>query len=338
MLIGIAYDLKSDFAHLAKADSKAPDDLLEEFDSLATIEGIEGALTGAGHRVVRLGGGKQLVRALLERPVDLVFNIAEGFGSRSREAHVPALCEMLGVPYTHSDPLTCATTLDKGVAKRLVQAAGIPTAGFAVIEDLRDIETLALEFPLFAKPLCEGSSMGIRDQKARCDDRAALAERVGSILAAYGQPALVEEFLPGVEATVGILGTGKTARILGTMEVVPLREAPADFVYSIDVKRDVNFAERIEYVVPPRQPPALIALMEEVALSAYRVLGCRDVGRVDLRVARDGTPKFLEVNPLPGLKPGWSDLAILAGKAGMEYEQLILAIVAGASQRLGLRA
>jgi len=285
---------------------------------------------------VRLGGGRALLRELLERPVDLVFNIAEGFGSRSREAHVPAVCELLGIPSTHSDPLTCAVTLDKAVAKRLVASAGIPTAPFAVLDDARDVETLSLAFPLFAKPLSEGSSMGIRDQKARCDDRAALAERVRRIVSDYGQPALVEEFLPGVEATVGILGTGKSARVLGTMEVVPLREARADFVYSLDVKRDEHFHERIEYVVPPRQPASLVARMEEIALGAYRALGCRDVGRVDLRVGRDGEPKFLEVNPLPGLKPGWSDLAILADKAGLGYDALIVAIVDGATARLGL--
>ncbi len=335
MLIGIAYDLRSEFAAAAAARPQAPDDLLEEFDSLATVEGIERALESGGHRVVRLGGGKALVRELLERPVDLVFNIAEGFGSRSREAHVPALCEMLGVPYTHSDPLTCATTLDKAVAKRLVAAVGVPTAAFEVIDDPRQVETCALTFPLFAKPLSEGSSMGIRDG-TRCDDRHALEQRVRKILADYAQPALVEEFLPGVEATVGILGTGKTARVLGTMEIVPLCAAREDFVYSLDVKRDVNFAERLEYVVPPRQPKALIARMEEVALLAYRALDCRDVGRVDLRVGRDGEPKFLEINPLPGLKPGWSDLAILTEKAGLPYDRLILAIVEGAVQRLGL--
>ena len=335
MLIGIAFDLKSDYAALAAQRAGAPDDLLEEFDSLATVEGIEAALVGAGHRVLRLGGGRTLLRNLLDTPVDLVFNIAEGFGTRSREAHVPAVCEMLGVAYTHSDPLTCATTLDKAVAKRLVAACKIPTAAFEVIDDVRALETLALPFPLFAKPLFEGSSMGIRD-RARCDDRAALAARVARILADYGQPALVEEFLPGAEVTIGILGTGPTARVLGSMEVVPLRELREDFVYSIDLKRDLNFHERIEYCVPPRQSRELVARMEDVALAAYRALGCRDVARVDLRVARDGSPKFMEVNPLPGIKPGWSDMAVLANKVGMTYERLILSIVEAATERLGL--
>ncbi len=335
MLIGIAYDLKAEFAALAAARPNAPDDLLEEFDSPVTVEGLEAALLSGGHRVLRLGGGRALVRELLDCPVDLVFNIAEGFGSRSREAHVPAVCEMLGIAYTHSDPLTCAATLDKAVTKHLVAAAGIPTAPFAVIDDARQVETCALEFPLFAKPLFEGSSIGIRDG-ARCDNRADLDRRVRKILGDYNQPALVEEFLPGAEVTVGILGTGSSARILGAMEVVPLTESREDFVYSLDLKRDVNFHERIEYVVPPRLSPALVARIEEISLAAYRALSCRDVGRVDLRLGRDGEPKFMEINPLPGLKPGWSDMAVLAGKAGMKYDRMILEIVESAALRLGL--
>jgi D-alanine-D-alanine ligase len=334
MRIGLAYDLKADYVEVAARQGGA-DDLLEEFDSPATVEGIEQALLSGGHTVVRLGGGKRLLRALLDDPVDLVFNLAEGFGTRSREAHVPAVCEMLGIAYTHSDPLTCAATLDKSVAKSIVAAAGIPTAPFQVLSLALEAETCKLEFPLFAKPLWEGSSMGIRD-RSRCDDRAALHARVAAIVERYRQPALVEEFLPGVEVTVGILGTAEGARVLGTMELVPLGLPREDFVYSLDVKRDLNYHERLEYVLPPRQPAALVARMEQVALASYRALGCRDVGRVDLRVGRDGEPKFLEVNPLPGLKPGWSDLAILAGKAGLAYEGLILAIVDGARGRLGL--
>jgi D-alanine-D-alanine ligase len=335
VLIGIAFDLKADYEALLAQRAGAPDDLLEEFDSLATVDGLEAALRSGGHSVLRLGGGKALVRALLEEPVDLVFNIAEGFGSRSREAHVPALCEMLGIAYTHSDPLTCAVTLDKANAKRLASACGVPTAAFAVVRDLRELDALELPFPLFAKPMFEGSSIGIRDG-ARCDDRASLVSRVSRILADYAQPALVEEFLPGVEVTVGILGSGADARILGCMEIVPLKEDREHFVYSLDLKRDVNFHERIEYCVPPRQPRELVERMEQIALDAYRALGCRDVGRVDLRVGADGQPKFLEVNPLPGLKPGWSDMAVLATKAGLPYERLILSIVEAAVERLGL--
>lgn len=331
--IGLAFDLKAD--HVAHAPAGAPDDLFEEFDSLTTIEGLEAALRAGGHRVRRLGGGRAFIEALLAQPVDLVFNLAEGFGSRSREAHVPAVCEMLRVPVTHSDPLTCATTLDKSVAKVLVAAAGVPTARGALLTRVEQVETLDLAFPVFVKPNGEGSSMGIVD-RARCEDRASLAERVAQLVADYAQPALVEEYLPGVEATVGILGNGDGARVLGTMEVVPLREPRDRFVYSLEVKRDVHFAARMEYVVPPRQPRALVDRMEQIALSAYRALGCRDVGRVDLRVGADGEPRFLELNPLPGLKPGWSDLAVLADKAGTSYQELVLSIVDEARARYRL--
>src|SRR5262245_49081279 len=161
MNIGIAFDLKTDFA----AASAGPDDALEEYDSPATVDAIERVLASRGHRVMKLGGGRRFIAAVLETPPDLVFNIAEGRGSRSREAHVPAVCEMLGIAYTHSDPLTMALSLDKAIAKRIVASAGVPTPRFAVVESAGDVESselAGLAYPLFAKPLFEGSSMGIR--------------------------------------------------------------------------------------------------------------------------------------------------------------------------------
>ncbi len=202
MHIGIAFDLKADFlAESAQAREGAPDDLFEEYDSDATVAAIERVLAARGHRVTRLGGGRRFLENLLRERVDLVFNIAEGRGSRSREAHVPAACEMLGVPCTHSDPLTMAVTLDKAMAKRVVASAGVPTPGFLVVERLRDLERIAFPFPLFAKPLFEGSSMGIR-RRSRIASRAELEERVGALLGDYGEPVLVEEFCAGAEFTV----------------------------------------------------------------------------------------------------------------------------------------
>ena len=151
MHIGIAYDLKTDF----QAAASGPDDALEEYDSPATVDGIERALRARGHTVTKLGGGRKFLAAVLEAPPELVFNISEGHGSRSREAHVPAVCEMLKIPHTHSDPLTMSLALDKAMAKRLVAIAGVPTPRFAVIESARDLASLSLEFPLFAKPLFE---------------------------------------------------------------------------------------------------------------------------------------------------------------------------------------
>ena len=334
MDIGLAFDLKSDFA--APASAGAPDDLLEEYDSPATVDAVESALRARGHEVRRLGGGRRFLVAALEAPPDLVFNFAEGRGTRSREAHVPAACEMLGIPYTHSDPLTMAVSLDKAVAKRLVASAGVPTPRFAVVADAREVERVDLAWPLFAKPACEGSSIGIR-HGARLEDRAALRERVGRLLADYAEPVLVEEYCPGVEYTVAVLGTGASARVEGVMEIAPKQVAAADFVYSLERKRSLSWAQEIDYRVPPRRAADEVAAVESVALGAYRALGCRDVARVDVRCGRDGAPMFVEANPLPGIAPGWSDLALLWERLGRGYDDLVGAILDEARARLGLR-
>ncbi|MCY2958879.1 MAG: D-alanine--D-alanine ligase [Planctomycetota bacterium] len=331
MRIGIAYDLKTDF----QAQASGPDDALEEYDSPTTVEGIELALRSRGHTVTRLGGGRRFLAAVLESPPELVFNIAEGHGSRSREAHVPAVCEMLRIPHTHSDPLTMAVALDKAMAKRVVAIAGVPTPRFAVIESARELASLSLEFPLFAKPLFEGSSMGIR-KNSRIANAGELDQRVGTLLEHYHEPVLVEEFCDGPEFTVAVLGTGPTARVVAPMEIVPKKIAVADFVYSLDLKRGANWREELEYVAPPRRDATFLRAIEKVALDAHRALGCRDISRVDVRVGRDGAPKFIEANPLPGIAPGWSDLALLWEGLGRTYEDLVNSIVDEARERLRL--
>jgi D-alanine-D-alanine ligase len=324
--IGIAYDLRSDF-RVAEGD---PEDRLEEYDSEATVEAIAAALAANGHRPRPMGGGRRFLEEALRRPPDLVFNIAEGRGARSREAQVPAACEMLGIRCTHSDPLTLALTLDKAMAKKVVVADGVPTPRFALVEAPDDPALARLAFPVIAKPNAEGSSMGIR-RGSRVEAPADLRTLVAGLLRDYREPVLVEEFCPGAEFTVGILGTGPSASILGVMEVAPRRGRPEEFVYSLEVKR--NYLEEVEYFVPPRSAPALIARVRATALAAHRSLGCRDVARVDLRVGSDGEPKFLEVNPLPGLDPRSGDLPILAGRVGMPYEALIGRIVESALAR-----
>jgi len=329
MHIGIAYDLKTDF----QAAASGPDDALEEYDSPATVDGIERALRARGHTVTKLGGGRKFLAAVLEAPPELVFNISEGHGSRSREAHVPAVCEMLKIPHTHSDPLTMSLALDKAMAKRLVAIAGVPTPRFAVIESARDLGSLSLEFPLFAKPLFEGSSMGIR-KNSRIANAGELDERVGTLLEHYHEPVLVEEFCSGPEFTVAVLGTGATARVVAPMEIVPRKVAVADFVYSLEMKRSTNWREEMEYVVPPRRDAAFVRSIESIATSAHRALGCRDISRIDVRVGRDGSPKFIEANPLPGIAPGWSDMALLWEGLGRSYEDLVNSIVDEARARL----
>ena len=285
---------------------------------------------------MKLGGGRKFLEQALAasrppRTIDLVFNIAEGRNSRCREAHVPAACEMLGIPYTHSDPLTLALSLDKPLANRVAASHGIPTAPHVCVEQLGDLDALPLPpFPLIAKPAREGSSMGIR-RHSRCENRGELQDHVASLLEQYAGPVIVERFLPGIEATVGIVGTGAEAQVLGVMEIAPRKIATENFIYSLEVKRD--YLREVEYHVPPRLPAAVYNAIARTALGAYRAIGCRDVGRVDVRLDAEGVPCFIEVNPLPGLNPVSSDLPILAGRLGISYETLIATIVEKAIAR-----
>lgn len=326
MKIGIAFDLRTDF----EAPAGAPDDLLEEYDSEATIDAIAAALGASGHEPVKLGGGRGFLERLLASPPDLVFNIAEGRGTRSREAHVPSACEMLGIPFTHADPLTCALTLDKGLAKHVVSSAGVPTPAFRVVESLEDLDSHGLRFPLIVKPAWEGSSVGVR-RSSRVTDEDSLRREVQRVLGDYRQPTLVEQFCPGLEMTVGVLGTGSSARAIGAMAILPRTSRVDEFVYSLEVKRD--WEREVEYQVPPPIAPEAAARVLEVAVAAHRALGCRDVSRVDIRLDAEGLPQFIEVNPLPGLNPRTGDLCILASRSGLPYERLIASIVESAVDR-----
>lgn len=336
LTVGIAYDLRTEYERAAQhlaGEADLPEDAFEEYDSEATVLAIERALESWGYATRRLGSGRAFLTRILQDAGDLVFNIAEGYGTRSREAHVPSALEMLGVAYTHSDPLTLALSLDKAMAKRIAASAGVPTPRFAVVEHLSDVGAIDLEYPVIAKPLYEGSSMGVR-RHSRCTNEAELQALLQQLLKDYREPVLVEEFCSGPEFTVGVLGAGARAYILGSMEIVPKNGEIEDFVYSLEVKR--NFENEVSYVVPPDRPREQIQSIEAVALAAYRALGCRDVGRVDVRIGADGEPKFLEVNPLPGLNPVTSDIGFIARGVGMSYRELIGRIAASARERQGL--
>jgi D-alanine-D-alanine ligase len=242
------------------------------------------------------------------------------------------LLEAFGVPYTFSDPLVCALTLHKGMCKHVARAAGIATPDFAVVATAAEAEAVDLPLPLFVKPVAEGTSKGI-DVTSVVNDKAALVARCADLLARFDQPVLVERFLPGREFTVGMLGTGADARALGTLEVV-LRDSADSRVYSY--RNKAQWQQLVDYRILGQG--ALCVAVESLALAAWRCLGCRDAGRVDVRLDAAGEPALIEVNPLAGLTPGHSDLPILADLLGMEYRELIHAILACALQRLGLRS
>lgn len=313
MNIGISYDLRADY--LAQGFSLEE---TAELDKEETITALETVLQNLGHRTVRIGSAHQLIARLAagER-WDLVFNIAEGMFGSAREAQVPAILDLYRIPYTFSDPLVLALCLHKGLTKHVIRDLKIPTPDFAVVKSAADIPGIALPFPLFAKPVAEGTSKGI-DACSKIEDRARLEQTCLNLLEKFRQPVLVETFLPGREFTVGILGTGSQARVIGTMEI-SLQSADDDAAYSYHTK--ANYQELVHY--HPVTNEALLALCRSVALQAWQGLGCRDAGRVDLRMDAAGIPNFIEVNPLAGLNPVHSDLPILSRFCGLDYQDLI---------------
>jgi D-alanine-D-alanine ligase len=325
--IGLTYDLRSEYLTQGYSELETA-----EFDREDTVAAIEEALRSLGHVTERIGHAKQLVVALAAgRRWDLVFNIAEGLHGIGREAQVPALLDIYQIPYTFSDPLVMSLTLHKGMTKRIIRDAGIPTSDFVVAECQEDAAAVAFPPPFFVKPVAEGTGKGITPASI-VRDRTGLPSACGQLINAFRQPVLIEPYLPGREFTVGIIGTGNRAMALGTIEV-HLRESAETGVYSYANK--AQYVERVSYeLIRPGDDP-VVAEAERVALAAWRVLGCRDAGRIDLRCNSTGRPLFMEVNPLAGIHPVHSDLPIICNHLGMPYPELIERIVASAALRIG---
>lgn len=323
MNIGMTYDLRADYLAAGYGEEETA-----EFDRPDTIDAIEGALQALGHRTDRIGNLDSLVKSLAAgRRWDLVFNIAEGLYGFGREAVVPALLDAYRIPYTFSDPLMMSVTLHKATTKRLVRDLGIATPDFALVRSVEEIAGVNLPYPLFAKPVAEGTGKGVTPVS-----KIAAADQLESVcrdlLATYRQPVLVETFLPGREFTVGIVGNGAEARSIGVVEVVLLENSDPD-VYSY---RNKEICEEVVEYRAVNDPEAQEAV--RVALQVWHGLDCRDSGRVDLRSDKLGRPNFIEINPIAGLHPEHSDLCIIAGKFGMSYQQLISDIVSAALTRI----
>ncbi len=317
-------------------------DEFAEWDSPATIAAVESALSRLG-KVVRLEAKEDFPERLRQARPDIVFNIAEGFHGVNREAHVPAICEFFGIPYSGSDPFTLSLCLDKAKTKETLTFHGIPTPKFAVVEKIEDLKAGSgkLPLPLFAKPLYEGSSKGITDSNL-CWDRAHLFEQTEFLLGNYKQPVLVEEYLPGKEFTCAVLGNGDEATVLPIVamnfETLPKGALP---IYSFDAKfvwdRPENPLDIFQ--CPARITRELQASIERVTLDAFRVLGCRDWARIDVRLDAAGVPNVLEVNPLPGILPDPADNSCLpkaARAAGISYDELIQNCLKYAAARQGV--
>lgn len=326
--VGIVYNLKKGIASEA-ADMEA------EYDSLETVLAIQRALERGGADTVLLEADAGLAARLLENRPDIVFNIAEGFHGRGREAQIPAVLNTLEIPFTGSDETALCIALDKALCKRLLSTFGIRTPQFAVLERMEDMEkTKHLQFPLIVKPNAEGSSKGISDV-CIVRDEAELRGLLEEDFRLYAEPMLAEEYVDGREFTVGILGNGTQTQVFAPMEIAFRGNTQGDFrVYSYGVKKD--YQRFVEYQCPAALRPEQQAEMVEMARCAYEALNCRDFTRVDFRMDQTGAIYFIEMNPLPGLAPGYSDYPMLAEFCGVAYEELVWSVLTAGAKRCGL--
>jgi D-alanine-D-alanine ligase len=323
MRIGITYDLRDVWMDAGYSEVDTA-----EFDRKDTIDSIAAALTALGYEVDPIGHLQQLAcRLVAGDRWDMVFNICEGMHGWGREAQVPALLDAYRIPYVFSDPLVCSLTLHKGMTKDVVRAAGVATPDFVVINEPGSLRHVKLPFPLFAKPVAEGTGKGVSSD-SKINNAADLQAVCRQLLKEHRQPVLVERFLPGREFTVGILGTGRKASAIATLEIGLLPGADAE-VYSYRNKEHCE--ELVEYRL--LEEDKLRGRVEALALRAWRCLGCRDAGRIDVRLDDSGVANFIEVNPLAGLHPEHSDLPIMASMIGMDYVSLIGGILNSAKSR-----
>jgi len=354
MHIAFTFNLKDDAAGVEDAaeppadppsqpPGARPNDRYAEWDDIHTVKAVEQALA-ARHQVTPVNADLDAFAILrgLRGQIDLVFNIAEGLHGASREGQLPALLDMLEIPYTGSDPLTLGLCLDKRRTKEMLRCNGVPTPRFWIVTALAEIPP-RLRYPLMVKPTLEGSSKGVTD-RSLVGNRRELQRQVEWVLNSYRQPVLLEEFLPGREFTVALLGNGPELRALPIVEInFATLPKGANPIYSYEAKWlwDREEDPLQIFTCPANLDPVLQGEIEAVSKQAFRALGCRDWCRVDVRLDALGHPQVIELNPLPGILPRPEQNSCFpkaARAAGLSYEELILAVVDTASRRLGLTA
>lgn len=323
MKIGLTFDLRSWYLDRGYSMEDTA-----EFDKEETVEAINGSLNKMGFDTELVGNCFQLIEALASgRRWDMIFNIAEGLYGDGRESVVPAILDQYRIPYIFSGPVVLGISLNKFLTRLVVSPAGVPVSPGLLISRPEDVENCRLEYPLFIKPVSEGTGKGITEKSLIYNERD-LKERACLIMDRYRQPALVEEYLPGREFTVGIIGSGKEAIAIGGMEIKCKNNLP----YSVELKE--NYQIFCEYSPLTED---IFHECKKVATDAWIALGALDAGRVDLKTDRHGKICLIEVNPLAGLHPVHSDLPILAGMAGIEYQELIERIMKSALKRYNLQ-
>lgn len=325
MLIGIAYDLKADYLAMGFSEEE-----VAEFDTEETVAGIENALQANGYNTFRIGHVRNMI-TLLQQGMrwDMVFNICEGLKGPGREAQVPAVLDIWNIPYTFSDACIMGLTLNKAFTKHIVQNAGFRTAPFFVINGIKDLENCNLPFPLFVKPVLEGTGKGI-DNTSLVHNRVALVEACLNRLQKGYAPLLIETFLPGREFTVGITGTGQKSKVEGVIEVV-YNDPDSSRIYSYETKAE--YEKLVTYTIPEAK---IVKACTQMALGIWKLLSCCDAGRIDIRMDSKGYANFIEINPLAGLNHIHSDLPIICRLQGVSYNELIKKIMLSARKRYKL--
>lgn len=323
-LIGIVYNLK-------KGNNQTTPDAEAEYDSIDTVYAIRDALQAGGLRTVLLEADASLSQRLCEEQVDLVFNIAEGAHGRGREAQIPALLNLLGIPFTGSDETALCLALDKALCKRLLSTYRVRTPKYRLIQSGVKPSCRGLHFPLILKPNAEGSSKGIGDH-CIAHNRKEFRELAQRGTTLYGQAMLAEEYITGREFTVGILGNGEQTHVFAPMEICFKQGAPQ--VYNYTVKQ--AYTRYVTYQCPAALDEVTEQNMKRTARRIFDALGCRDFARIDFRLDEDGRLYFIEINPLPGLAPGYSDYPMLAAFCGMPYDQLVCGIAQAGAARCGI--
>ena len=320
MKVGLTYDLRSWYIDLGYSMDETA-----EFDKQETVDALENALKLMGHETEPIGNAFQLIEALAAgRKWDIVFNIAEGLYGDGRESVVPAILDQYRIPYVFSGPVIMGLSLNKHLAKLVVAAAGVPVSPGCLISDLKDLDKCDLKYPLFVKPVSEGTGKGITE-KSLVTNATELESIIRWILAEFHQPALVEEYLPGREFTVGVVGYGDEAISVGGMEVMTINNLP----YSVEVKENYQ-----NYCTYKPLDPDIVDECKYVALRAWKALDAVDAGRIDLKADRNGKICFIEANPLAGLNPVHSDLPMLSRMYGIEYQTLLEMIMKAAIKRI----
>ena len=324
--IGIIYNLRK---------SLAEDDGEEEYDSIETIDFLALELKKFGFNVVYIEQDEAFHKKVVAENPDFAINLAEGIGpTRGRESQVPCFLESLGIPYSGSDPVALGITLDKYLTNRFLNNAGVPVPDIYSITSENDLAGLGDIFAgkkrFILKPRWEGSSKGIFEDSV-VSSYEQLCGKAMVIAGRYSQPAVLEEFIPGAEITAGVAGNGKRARAIGMMKITPAGKEDNDFVYSLEKKR--TWRETIKYHPERSIDDDLKAAIKDLSVKAFNALELRDVARIDFRVGEDNIPRVIDINPLPGLSPVYSDLPILSELNGGSYPELIKKILTAAFSR-----